>query len=516
MVFYGLGKSCGICLKLEAPCLPKAKSPQNSMRPMAAGANWIAGTVELSSKVRYGLTSRGVPLFRFIPYDKRLAPFAVGCSCRDLFYNIHAIAEPLPVADAKSKSMPRASIVQTLGAPSMTTEMAMLIATYAHDSRKELRKFPAQLFDEPVRKPRLTYPHPTFHIDPPGCRDVDDTFSFVAHTDGTWEVGIHIADVASVIPEGSPLDLHAASLSTSFYDPNGRVVQSMLPPDLSESSSSLLPSDPPQPKPTLSLFFSFDGKAVTDIHWMRTLTTTTLSYTYDEASRSPPYVLPALATTLGSKADDTHDAHKWVERMMIFYNEQAAILLASRHAGILRRHSPPAAAKLKALLAIPGVPDFLAYQAAEYCLSTDADTTHYGLERAVYAYASSPLRRYADLVNQRAIHAILDDIDPPRQNPTLIAELNRRQRQAKDFSRDLFFISILKGGDTVSEGTVVTAPTKDLLIWKTKVWVPAWQRTITARSTEPPTIAAGAAVSITWYYRHDAPNWKERMVFQLK
>ena len=249
---------------------------------------------------------------------------------------------------------------------------------------------------------------------------------------------------------------------------------------------------------------------------MRTLTTTTLSYTYDEASRSPPYVLPALAKTLGSKADDTHDAHKWVERMMIFYNEQAAILLASRHAGILRRHSPPAAAKLKALLAIPGVPDFLAYQAAEYCLSTDADTTHYGLERAVYAYASSPLRRYADLVNQRAIHAILDDIDPPRQNPTLIAELNRRQRQAKDFRRDLFFMSILKQGDTVSEGTVVTAPTKDLLIWKTKVWVPAWQRTITARSTEPPTIAAGAAVSITWYYRHDAPNWKERMVFQLK
>ena len=488
------------------------------MRPMAAGANWIAGTVELSSKVRYGLTSRGVPLFRFIPYDKRLSPFAVGCSTRDLFYNIHAIAEPLPsAADAKSTSMPRASIVQTLGAPSMTTEMAMLIATYAHDSRKELRKFPVQLYDEPDPKPRLLYPYPTFHIDPPGCRDVDDTFSFVAHTDGTWEVGIHIADVAAAIPEGSPLDLHAASLSTSFYDPNGRVIQSMLPPTLSEVSSSLLPSDPPQAKPTLSLFFSFDGKAVTDIRWMRTLTTTTVSYTYDEATRSPPYVLKDVARVLGSKAKaNVEDAHVWVERMMIFYNEQAAILLSSCRTGILRRHSPPVKAKLKALLAIPGVPDFLAYQAAEYCLSIDTDTKHYGLERDVYAYASSPLRRYADLVNQRAIHAILDGVDPPRQNPTLIAELNRRQRQAKEFSRDLFFMSILKQGETVSEGTVVTAPIKDLLIWKTKVWVPAWQRTITARSTEPPTITAGATVSIKWYYRHDAPNWKERMVFQLK
>lgn len=482
-----------------------------------AAANWIAGTVELSSKVRYGLTSRGVPLFRFIPYDRRLSPFAVGCSSRELFYNIHAIAEPIPCADnvkvQKTTTMPRAAIVQTLGPPTMTTELALLLATYAHDSRKELRVFPVQPQAPPPPTTHILYPHPTFHIDPPGCRDVDDTFSFVQTEDETWEVGIHIADVATAIPEGSPLDHHAAALATSFYDPTGRVVQSMLPPALSEVSASLRPSDPPQPKPSLSLFMRFDGKAITDIQWKKTLTTTTVSYTYDEATRSPPYVLAELARVLGGAA---HDAHTWVERMMIFYNEQAGILLASHGKGILRRHSAPAAAKLKALLAIPGIPDFLAYQAAEYCLPADGDTTHYGLARSAYAYASSPLRRYADLVNQRALHAILDGRASPEQSPTLVDELNRRQRQAKAFSRDLFFISVLQGGQTVAAGTVVsTAPARPGL-WKTKVWVPAWQRVITARSTEPPTLTAGSLVALTWYDRRDAPNWKERMVFQLK
>lgn len=35
---------------------------------------WLGGILELTSKVRYGLTSRGAPLYRFIPYDKRYSP----------------------------------------------------------------------------------------------------------------------------------------------------------------------------------------------------------------------------------------------------------------------------------------------------------------------------------------------------------------------------------------------------------------------------------------------------------
>ena len=479
-------------------------------------STWIAGTVELSSKVRYGLTSRGVPLFRFVPYDRRLPPFAVGCSTRDLFYNIHAIAEPVVEQAPASKNplLRRAALVQTLGAPSLESELALLTATYAHDSRKELRKFPAAAAaaaPPPDLSRHRLYPHPTFHIDPPGCRDVDDTFSFVDLPDGNWEVGIHIADVATAIPEGSPLDRHAAALSTSFYTPEGRAVQPMFPPSISELSSSLLPSSPPAPKPTLSLFFNFDGQTITTPRWERTLTTTTSSYTYDEATRAGLAPLGQLATVLGAPADA--DSHVWVERMMIFYNEQAGVLLAAHGTGILRRH---AAAKLHALLAIPGVPTHLLFEAAEYCLSTDENTRHHGLGLDTYAYASSPLRRYADLVNQRAIHAILDRATPTTSSQDLVSDLNRRARQAKAFARDLVFISISQGNAVVVDGTVTLAPFQDANgLWKTKVWIPDWKRVITARSLEKPEFEPGTAVHLSWYDRRDAPNWKERIVFKL-
>ena len=483
-------------------------------------ANWIAGTVELSSKVRYGLTSRGVPLFRFIPYDKRLTPFAVGCSTRDLFYNIHAIAEPIAEQAPASKNslLHRAALIQTLGAPSFETELALLIATYAHDSRKELRKFPsaaaagAAASAEPDLSRHILYPHPTFHIDPPGCRDVDDTFSFVDLPNGNWEVGIHIADVATAVQPGSPLDRHAAALSTSFYTPEGRAVQPMFPPSISELSSSLLPSSPPSPKPTLSLFFQFDGQTIKNLRWERTLTTTTSSYTYDEASRAGLAPLGQLAAVLGAPADA--DSHVWVERMMIFYNEQAGALLAAHGTGILRRHA--AVSKLQALLCIPGVPPHLIYEAAEYCLSTEANTRHHGLGLDTYAYASSPLRRYADLVNQRAIHAILDRATPITTSQDLVSDLNRRARQAKAFARDLFFISIAQGSSLVADGTVTLPPFQDAKgLWKTKVWVPDWKRVITARSLEKPELEPGTAVYLSWYDRRDAPGWKERIVFKL-
>jgi hypothetical protein len=202
--------------------------------------------------------------------------------------------------------------------------------------------------------------------------------------------------------------------------------------------------------------------------------------------------------------------------MMIFYNEQAGKLLAAHGTGILRRHSPPAAAKLQALLAIPGVPPHLLYEAAEYCCSTDSNTRHHGLGLDTYAYASSPLRRYADLVNQRAIHAILDRSPYPHTAETLVSDLNRRARQAKAFARDLFFITLFQGTSIVAEGTVTIPSFQDGKgLWKTKVWVPDWKRVITARSLENPEFEPGTPVHLSWYDRRDAPNWKERIVFKL-
>ena len=87
-----------------------------------------------------------------------------------------------------------------------------------------------------------------------------------------------------------------------------------------------------------------------------------------------------------------------------------------------------------------------------------------------------------------------------------IDELNRRQKQAKAFSRDLFFMTELKGSD-VAQGTVVS--TFDTYF---KVYVPAWKRVVKVKTMkEVPSVAT--AVQLTWYDDMKSPNWKERIVF---
>ena len=188
--------------------------------------NWLSGTLELTSKVRYGLSSRGVPIFRFIPYDKRFPPLAVGCSQRNLFSNIHAIVESAE-APSNSLELQKATLIKNFGQPNLLTEAHLLVATYAHDSRKELRKFPAYTLEDTPTTERTTLKGYTFHIDPPGCRDVDDSITMI-YKDTHWEVAINIADVAETIQVDSPLDIHAKALATSFYTPEGKIIQSML------------------------------------------------------------------------------------------------------------------------------------------------------------------------------------------------------------------------------------------------------------------------------------------------
>ncbi|KAK2078455.1 hypothetical protein QBZ16_003295 [Prototheca wickerhamii] len=76
-----------------------------------------------------------------------------------------------------------------------------------------------------------------FSIDPPTARDLDDALSIEAQTDGTWRVGVHIADVSHFVQPGTALDEEAQRRSTSTYLPD-RVIP-MLPRALCEELCSL-------------------------------------------------------------------------------------------------------------------------------------------------------------------------------------------------------------------------------------------------------------------------------------
>jgi len=467
---------------------------------------WIGGILELSSKVRYGITSRGLPIFRFVPYESSLGPFAVGCSQRSL-RNVHAIVEPIqriaasgepqpqPQPQPQPHALPRATLVQVLGTPTQESEISILLSTYAYDNKKELRKFPKESLDAGSYQniPREQIRGFTFNIDPPGCRDVDDTFTFNKTPSG-WTISINIADVSAYIQEGSPLDEFIKQKTTSFYSSSGEALAPMLPSYIEEAASLLVGSD----KMTLSLQFEYHTatKAMSDFRWLPSVTKTTTSYTYDQAQLETRPEFQVLAEISGSP-----DSHKWVEALMILYNTKAGELLKQKGQGILRAHTEPQLEKLAQWEAFPELA-FMAYESAKFVDAT-SEAFHYGLKTSNYAYASSPIRRYCDLINQRVLKGLSVNVDT-----TLTQFLNRRQKQAKAFSRDLFFMTELKGSE-VATGTVVSNHEAHF-----KVYVPAWKRIIKVKTLEKPLVKT--EVQLTWYDDMKSPNWKERIVFAFK
>jgi ribonuclease R len=96
----------------------------------------------------------------------------------------------------------------------------------------------AEEFDERRLGHRLDLTDETIvTIDPIDARDFDDAISLSRSEDGTWRLGVHIADVSHFVPPGSALDVEARMRGTSVYLPD-RVLP-MLPEVLSNGLASL-------------------------------------------------------------------------------------------------------------------------------------------------------------------------------------------------------------------------------------------------------------------------------------
>ncbi len=82
---------------------------------------------------------------------------------------------------------------------------------------------------------------PIVTIDGETARDFDDAILVTENADGTWELQVHIADVAEYVLPDSPLDLEARIRGNSVYFPDRAIP--MLPQELSTDICSLRPDE---------------------------------------------------------------------------------------------------------------------------------------------------------------------------------------------------------------------------------------------------------------------------------
>jgi exoribonuclease-2 len=278
-------------------------------------------------------------------------------------------------------------------------------------------------------------------VDGPLTRDYDDALS-LEMADGFLHLGIHISDVAGWIPLGSPLDRGAAERGTSLYMPTRQIP--MLPPSLSEDALSLKRGSD---RPALSLLAKLDGEGnLLEYRFTASLIRVKDQLTYDQVNERGRQderlgALLRLSRQLrerriarGALLLPLPETHVQVDRggeisiqlvsqetpskilvaeLMILYNWLVARFCRDRGVPLLYRCQ----GKPSEVVPRDDPNDLYGVLKQRGKLSpleihTEAKP-HSGLGLDLYTNASSPIRRYFDLVIQRQIRNCLLGLRPP-------------------------------------------------------------------------------------------------------
>jgi exoribonuclease-2 len=278
---------------------------------------------------------------------------------------------------------------------------------------------------------------PAFSIDDAATTEIDDAFSVIFRPDGSVRVGIHIAAPALGLTPGSDLDRVAATRLSTVYMPGDKIT--MLPEDLIAQYTLAENRD----CPALSLYVEVApdytiGSLATQADVVRiaaNLRHETLEPLFNENTigrGGPDYPFRRELEWLfgfARKLEVARGKADQVQRNDFVFkvaDERVEILTRVRGNPIDKLVSEMmilANSRWGELLADKNVAGVYRAQSGGKVRMTLKPAPHEGLGVACYAWSTSPLRRYVDLLNQRQILAATRGETPPHagNDPMLFA-----------------------------------------------------------------------------------------------
>jgi ribonuclease R len=346
---------------------------------------------------------------------------------------------------------------------------------------------------------------PYFSIDDKSTKDIDDAISIEQTKDG-WRIRVAIANVAEVIPLGSTEDLNAMRQGATVYQ-RDQALHPMIPRRYSEGLLSLIAGEPRRIlRYRIDLndacdvvAFAADKRRIKVAQRLTYEEVPTILAQADHPLHTAMSALGNLARVLLAKRrqagalafydlsklllsneegkvqviEDPNAVigHLIIQEMMILSNVALTRWVLERNLPFLYRNheaklaAPPSAdlaQNIQDLIASGGATaDVLQEKIALVATRANYGATllgHYGLSVPAYSHNTSPIRRYADLANQRQIVAHLMKTELPHTQEAMAAmaeQLNESILQRERERSSAYVGTVRRRAETaLSRGTV--------------------------------------------------------------
>ena len=342
----------------------------------------------------------------------------------------------------ETKALEAACAATGLSAPHLLLRCGAIRSPYDYHRQRFLRDyfprgtgFPETSAPEaPADLPRAEVA--AFSIDDAATTEIDDAFSLTARPEGGWRVGIHIAAPGLAIVPDSPLDAVARERLSTVYMPGDKIT--MLPDALVTTYTLSAGRD----CPALSLYLTVTPEFEIVAHESR-IEAVPIVANLRHHDVEPLFNEETLAAGLADFPFARELATLWqlacacevrrgkpsARQGLNDYNfridgdlaaadpEDCRIEISERRRGspldkLVSELMIVANCTWGGLLAERGIAAIYRAQTAGKVRMTTAAQPHEGLGVPQYAWSTSPLRRYVDLINQWQLIACLRDETP--------------------------------------------------------------------------------------------------------